>query len=703
MEIKTEAPTYEVPSIATKTPSKVLRSSDAELVYWIDLENKRWLDAHSSARNRYFEAMKAFLDLDNGSWPSKELQQLKSQGRHATSMNIAKQKMETLSGSLLSEEYDFNFEPIDVEKNTLNSGIKSWYYQDKEQYNYSAADDATNMSGLLHSGTQEMYIDYKLRRTGAIGFRHCVDGSVLQDPYWQTDNYLDWRRAIKHGWYTASEMIDKWEVNDNFVKNVADSEALGGLRYESGDNIEWNKDAPSQWASKHLVIEYRWLETHKATRLHAHLPSGDWIALPLNVKEDEVREVMARFQVQSWEDVREYPYEDDILYYAICAPDVSRTAIFAKGRHPIQTGHIGFYNFSSTRYQGIEKGMFEFVLDIQRTFNYRMSKIDDIIASAASGASAYDTNKISKATARQLEKDKTRPDAMIPVDGNPNDVFALLPIQQVPEHLFREVNNLIDLFDRVSPVVPALEGATTSQESGILFELRHAVSKLGTLRLLRNWQQFLMHKAEGWYNQAAITYKGIYRRIPRVDGAGEVEFNVPDFDENGQKIYVNSVEDLPRAQVIVGLKRSSPTEQMSKRLQLFDMNKIFSANPELFKSEIRATNHQLLQTIDLDPPQREYYNMLFEVQKQIDLLEEFARLEGAKSAIVNNKVMTQQAMAMLKGIEDRMQQMQGGGAPVPQQSSPEMPAMGAPAGAMPASEEAIAVAPVETPRGTFQP
>jgi hypothetical protein len=352
--------------------------------------------------------------------------------------------------------------------------------------------------------------------------------------------------------------------------------------------------------------------------------------------------------------------------------------------------------------------MFEFILDIQRTFNYRHSKIDDVIASAAAGASVYDKNKIDKATARNLEKNKTRPDAMIPVDGDPNNVIALLPVQQVPEHLFREVNNLIDLFDRVSPVVPALEGATTANESGILFELRHAVSKLGTLRLLRNWQQFLMHKAEGWYSQAAVTYKGIYRRIPRVDGAGDVEFNVPDFeygmDGGFNKIYVNSVEDLPRAQVIVGLKRSSPTEQMSKRLQLFDLSKIFSAHPELFKSEIRATNHQLVMTLDLEPAQKEYYNMLFEVQKQIDLLEEFARLEQAKGAIMNNKVMTQQAMAMLRGIEDKMAQIQGGPAGVPRATSPDMPQS---TGTMPETEggsEAVENTPaIETRRGSFQP
>jgi hypothetical protein len=714
MVITTESPTYEPPSIATKTPSKVLRSSNAELVYWIDQENKRWLDAQSAERARYYDAMKAYLDIDNQSWPDKERQQLAAQGRHATSINIAKQKMETLSGSLLSEEYDFNFEPVDVDKDTLTRDIKHWYYQDKEQYNYSAADDATNMSGLLHSGVQEMYIDYKMRRTGAIAFRHCLEGSVLKDPYWQTDDYRDWRRAIKHGWYTASEIMDKWHTTDPQIQTLVDSEKLGGLRYESGDDVTWNKEAPILWGSKHLVIEYRWLETFKATRLHAHMPDGSWLALPLKIKEDEVREVMQRFQIQSWEEIREYPYEDDILYYAICVPDVSRTAILSKGRHPVQTGHIGFYNFSATRFQGIEKGMFEFVLDIQRTFNYRMSKIDDLISSAAGGASAYDKNKIDKGTARRLEKDKTRPDAMIPVDGEPNNVFALLPVQPVPEHLFREVNNLIDLFDRVSPVVPALEGAASAQESGILFELRHAVAKLGTLRLLRNWQQFLMHKAEGWYNQAAITYKGVYRRIPKVDGAGDVEFNVPDYQMgimgDAQKIYVNSVEDLPRAQVIVGLKRSSPTEQMAKRLQIMDLNKIFSAHPELFKSEIRATNHELIQTLELEPAQKEYYNMMFEVQKEIDLLEEFARLEAAKSAIMNNKVMTQQATAMLQGIEQRMQQMQGGQPQAPQQSSPEMPQggeAGGGGGAMPpppgATQEVTVNPAIETFRGTFQP
>jgi hypothetical protein len=686
------------PEIATKT-SKVLRSSDAELVYWIDTENKRWLDAQEEERDRYFQALRAFMDIQNGSWPDRERAELLASGRHANSINIAKQKMETLSGSLLSEEYDYSFEPVDVDRNTLTNDIKHWYYQDKEQYNYSSADRDTNMSGLLHSGTQELYIDYKMRRTGALAFRTCLDATVLKDPYWQTSDIKEWRRGIKHGWYTAKGMIDKWHTNDPQIQTLALSEELGGLRYERGDDVEWNKEVPRLYGSKNLVIEYRWLEEFQTTRLHMQLPSGDWIALPLDIKEDEVRDIMAQFQVESWEAIREYPYEDDVLFYAIVTPDVSRTAILGKGKHPIQTGTLGWPRFSATRMSGIEKGMFEYILDIQRTFNYRQSKIDDVIASAAAGATAYDKGKIDKNTARRLEKDKTRPDAMIGVDGDPNNVFGLLPVQQVPEHLFREVNNLVDLFDRVSPIVPALEGATTPDESGILFELRHAVAKLGTLRLLQNWQQFLMDKAEMWYNQACLTYKGIYRKIPRVDAGGDVEFNAPDYRE-GSKVYINSVEDLPRARVIVGLKRSSPTEQMSKRLQLFDMNKIFSAHPELFKSEIRATNHELLKTLDLEPAQKEYYEFLFEIQKEIDLIEELARLETGKANIANSKVITEQAKAMLQGLTQQAQARTQPRAPAREAVSPAMPPRQP---AAPAEPRPGTISPVETSRGQFQP
>ena len=650
-----------------------MRSSDGEFVKFVDDRHRRWLDAQQDSRARQFDALEAFMDINGGMWPAKERAELVAAGRHAISINIAKQKMETLNGSLMSEKFDFDYDAIDMENSSLVESIKHWYYSDKDMYNYDAADSQTNMSGLLHSGIQEIYVDYELRRTGAIGFRHVRDGAVLKDPYWQDNVARNWREAMIDGYMTPSQMIEQFDAHDKGLETLADQDYWVGENFMPDDDVREQEDVPARLGSRFLVTEYRWLEKLRTTRLHVRLPDGEWFALPLKAKESQVRDFL-EFQGLSWADVREFPYEDNILYYGIISPDLTTIApdlVFVRDKHPTQPGMIGLFNFSATRMFGIDKGMFEYILDINRTLNYRQSKMDDIIASAAAGATLVDKTKVGgDKGVQEIAQNKTRPDYVHGVDGDPSNVASLFPVGQVPEHIFRQVNELIDLFDRVSPVTPALEGAASSDESGVLFEMRHAVTKLGTMRLYENWRQFLMDKADAWYTQAQITYKDLYRKVPRVDGLGEVEFNVPAFRDGPggrEKVYLNSVEELPRARVIVKLSKSSPTERMARRIELFDTTKMLSAHPELFKAEIRILTNDLIATIERTPKEQMKLNRIQTLNEMRDILEIFTQIEQLKAKGMEAQAMQMQLQQMLQNVQS---QLQGGGAG-PESQAPE--------------------------------
>ena len=703
--ISTEKSPIEAANINTKT-SRRMRSSEGEFVRFVDDRHTRWMDAHKEDRKRLFEALDAFMDINGGMWPEEDRAKLVEAGRHAVSINIAKQKMETLNGSLMSEKFDFDYKPIDVEENSLIKEIKHLYYADKEQYNYDNADSETNMSGLLHSGIQEMYIDYNIRRTGAIGFRHKQDGTVLKDPYWQTNDIKDWREAMCDGWLTTSQMIEELGASDPALVTLAEQDSWVGEDYEPGDNIRVFENAPRRNGSRYLVTEYRWLEKLKTTRLHIKLPTGEWFPLPLKSTESEVRMFLEQTGAK-WNDAKEFPYEDNILYYGIISPDLVGVApdlVFVRGRHPTQPGMIGLFPFSATRKMGIDKGMFEYILDINRTLNYRQSKMDDIIASAAAGMTLVDKTKVGgDKGVKDIIQNKTRPDYVHGVDGDPSKVASLFPVGQVPEHIFRQVNELIDLFDRVSPVTPALEGAAQSDESGILFEMRHAVTKLGTMRLYDNWRQFLMDKAEAWYNQAQISYKDLYRKIPRSDGLGAVEFNAPAFRDgpNGrEKVYVNSIDELPRARVVVTLAKSSPTEKMARRVELFDTTKMLSAHPELFKAEIRILTNDLIATIERSPEEQVKLEQIQKLQEMRDVLEIFTQIEQLKAQGMEAKAMQAQLMQMLQNVQSQ-------GAPqaseVPEQATPESQQMPQTALVEQGAQGEQPGAEIETMRGAFVP
>lgn len=690
------------PAVMTKT-NRQIRGSNGDVVSTIVNKHQKWRDADEANRARLFSAMKAFYGISGGAWNADDLAQLRAQGRHPLNIPIPEQKILTLAGSIQSQKWDFDFKPLSLKHTTLTEGVKHWYYADKEQYNYNHAENKTLLRGLIHLGIEEMCIKYDMRSSGAICFESRLPGMVMEDPFWQTDNLMDWTEAMKDAYMTASHMMEFFESDNAQLKSLSRLDASTGYDYEPTGGYDVYQNSPETWGSKYLVIEYRWLEKIKTTRLYGKRPDGVWIPFPLEAAVEEVKDLMEFYGVASGDDLEERPYEDNVLQYATICPQVSDSLVLAQGRHPVQCGMIGFFPFSAAREMGVNKGVMESMLDLYRTFLYRESKKDDILASATSTAMLVDIDKLpnGQRDLQDIQQNSTKPDFVKGVHGDPTKVMAAFPRQEVPSSIWTDISSLIDLFDRVSPVTPALEGTGPKEESGILFEMRHAVTKLGTLILYDNWQQHLMNMAEAWYRQAQITYKGLHREIPLHDTQGVVNFNAP----LGDGTYLNDISMLPRGQVVVTLSKHSPTEQMAKRGMLYDMTKVFSAHPELFKDEIRLTVEKMMETMELTPEQQDDYKMFQIVHKQIDMAENFTRLEELKAAMLNSKVGQGQAQMMLERMDQEMAAAQGAAAPqapeainTPQPGPPaELP--GPPGGEEPpAPGEAV-----ETSRGAFVP
>ena len=685
-----------------KTPMRI-RSSDYEKVREIERINSSWVDADAANRERLFDNLRMYMDIDGGSWNREDLAELRRLDRHPISIPIAAQKIRTLAGSIQSEKFDFEYQPLNVKESTLTKGIKHWYYADKEQYNYSYTDNRTLIRGLNMLGIDEMGIRYDIRKTGGIGFFPNLPGTVIKDPYWWSDDLKDWKRAIKHAWLTAQEQLDHFEISDPQLEQRAYMDKRGGEQYEPLGDVDFLESVPHTYGSKLLVIEYRWLEPFKTTRLYGKVGSK-WIPFPLEIDEAETRKWKNFYGIKNAEDIREYPYEDEVLKFTTICPQGTNALLAREVVHDVQCGFIGFFPFSACREMGVDKGVMDAYKDIQRTLQFRESKKDDILSSVGTGQMAVDKNALEAGQIDELKQNITKADYVMEVDGDPSKVFGKLPIGEVPQSIWQDIMGMIDLFDRVSPVTPSLEGAATKDESGVLFEMRHAVTKLGVLIYYDNWQNYQMWKAEAWYNQARITYKGLHEEIPLSDKPGTMEFNSP--VGNGQ--YLNSVADLPRARVVVTLSKSSPTEQASKRFMYFDMAKMLSANPEAVIEQFRLVMNKMIETTEMTPDERKEFEVLKELQSQNDIIKLLTERESLLSTMFQSKVGQAQAQQMLKQMQQSLQQAMeggggGGGGETPEAISEAQPPAGAPP-ELPAPEGELAPGQeVPVRGGTFQP
>ena len=656
--------------MATETPYHQLRSSTDDFITEVDRMHDEWLSAQTDPLRRMWENFRMYMPVDGSSWDDEAYYKLKAEGRHPVSIDIASRKIDSLAGSIMSEKWDFDFKPVAGDQTSLTNGIKNWYYADKEQFDYEQSESKVLVYGLLHAGCEEIGVDYDLRRSGAITFWCNQPGAVLKDPYWQTDSHRDWKRAIKRAYFTAQEMVDKWETDDGHIRDRARQDKLNNETYGKVDNVDVFKDNPKTWGSKYLTLEYRWMERTKTTRLWARVgepPWDEWIAFPdTATSRDEVQALMRVYGVNSFENLKEMPDYVDKLKLMICCPNLSTTSVLFQGDHDIQCGSIGLFWFSSCSMMGADKGIMEAMKDVQRTLNYRESKKDDIIAHIAAQAYGIDAKKLDDQhnSFSDVQQRITKPGALIATLGNPTQVIQPIAHGEVPASITNDIASFIDRFDRVSPVTPALQGVSERDTSGVLYEMQHAVTKLGTLLLYGNWRQHKENKGEAWYNQAQKTYAGMYRKVKDVDSGDWLEFNSPDF-VGGQKVYRNSVEMLPRALVIVTLRKDSPTESMAMRGVLYDTTKILAANPELFKNEIRILVNKMLATVEQEPEEKRKIEMLGKMQEMADIYEIVARIENMKATGAQSLVLQAQAASMLRQISAQL----GMGAP----QQPEQP------------------------------
>ena len=657
------------PNISTNTPYRELESSDNDFINEIAHRNEDWLTKTKGQRRRLFRNIKAYVPVDGSSWDDESRKQVIADGRHAVNIDVASRKIDTLGGSILSEKWDFDFQALDQENSYTLRNLKYWYHADAEQYNYHNSENKCCIRGLLHSGYEELTVRYDLRPHGALAFSAPQSGMVLKDPYWLTDDLKDWKRAIKHGWFTPQEMIDKWDVsNDDFRSRARDErnawESVGHL-----DNVDTFQGVPNRWGDKYLVLEYRWIEEKKTSRLYGKTKNGDWMEFPLDIEtRADVQKYMKRYGITDFGNVKEFPYTGRVLKLGVCCPEISRTAFLYEGDHDVQCGFIGFFPFSPCREMGIDKGVMDAAIDLVRTLNYRESKKDDIIASMAADVKVINIDALdeTQTTFREITENITKPGYTIAAHGDPRLVASQLANKEVPQSIMNDIGQTLSLFNEVLPVTPALEGTGPQSESGVLFEMRHAVTKLGTLILYDNWRQHLMNKAEAWYNQARITYKDQYRKVRNTDDDSEIEFNKPQYQvdgESAERFYENSIGDLPRANVYVTLRKDSPTQRIGEQAMLYDITKILSAHPELFQAEIRILTNRILQTIDLDPQEKKKVEMLGKLKEMRDMLAAISEIEGTKAQTAQAMLMQQQAVAMLKQMAQQMGMQPGAEGP----------------------------------------
>lgn len=118
-------------SVATSMSSSELRSSDNDMITYIEQLNSDWRTALAKQRDRLFRNIRLYVPVDGSAWDDDAYKKMLEEGRHPVSFDIASRKIDTLAGSIRAEKWDFDFQALNISEAPLLKRIKYLYFADK--------------------------------------------------------------------------------------------------------------------------------------------------------------------------------------------------------------------------------------------------------------------------------------------------------------------------------------------------------------------------------------------------------------------------------------------------------------------------------------------------------------------------------------------------------------------------------------------
>ncbi len=655
---------------------RIVSKSDSDRVMQIQNEFEGAVRMREADFKAEYDAWRMYFAVDGGQWPEEDLRVLREEQRHAYQFDIAGPKVDTLAGSIVGDMPDLDWQPARGQKTESTEAIKSKYYEDKEVANWESHLVDGVRDGLVHGGWFQMIETKKHDPLGNIGIERCLPGYVIPDPYWKTNNDRDLMNLYKVGYFTPEGLAYKYNARHDEIMRAIQDQKRYGKQYNVSNAADQRLRYIGQVGDEWRVIEHWWLEIKKRTML-AGLKTGSAQVVYFPLTDDRaIIERFAQVNQVDWETVEEIPHDEIICHRTAVCPDLSSDLVLADGRSNMQVQGLPFFHFTVTRHNGRNKGIVSAIMDLQRTINRRESLVTELIEKANGGAELYNENLFTDPAEKQrFIKNKNKPGSSFFVDlDHSGKTHEKIGPAQYPPTALDQISRMYDILPLISRVSDAMSAMSDSEDSGILFERKYQINKIGNILLYKSVKQIFNNVGEAYF----YAYQRKYRNVPlevKHHATGQpIQLNARRIDpQTGNIVIVNAVEYTPRCTVIVSENTKSQTYQMRYRsiyAELLEKIAPDSVYYPLYLSKFLST---IDSQSDKDRALVEMANQLEMSRAQMRIITEMTTMAATMK---NNALTAAQAEAQLAQMMQMAQQYGNNVAPpdvVNQSDVPVMP------------------------------
>ena len=636
---------------------KVVSSSNFERAVKIYNDRNNALMALQPDLDRGYEAWRYYFALRGYQWPNEEKSILNEQKRIPYQYNILTPKVNTMAGSIITDLPDIDWKAVDGPETTGIEAIRDSYLSDKEMCDWESALIQSILGALVHNSWVEMVETKKYHPMGNVKLEYIREGSLVPSPYWKSDSCRDLKKAWKSCYFTPEGLKFKYKKSTDKINAAIYAQKNQEENIPSNAN-EQRSRFMGKVGAEYEVIEEMWLEVINTERLIGRR-QGEMIPIEFPVTKDQQKlEQFAEANKIDWETVNPMPYEDTISHKTAVCPSLDPHLILYDQKTRVQCKGLPVFHLTTQRWQGHDKGMAESVMDIQTTLNKRISQETNILEKMNGGMKLFNRNLFSDVN-EENEFRAHHNDAGYVQPADLTDVktpYLDIAPAQYPSTLEKQMDFMFNsLLPIVSGVSDAWSSESAAEDSGVLYERKVQMNKIGTLVSDKRVKQFLNHIGEAYYYQWQITYGDHEREITKADGKQKLILN--ERLENGA--IRNSVKHTPRTKIIVTENAKSPTKQMRDRSMASELLK--NINPEINPMTYQNSLSIVIESLPVSDDKRAEFMAGIALEKAVAQTQ-------LTAAAATNTAGTSSAVLQDKQTQMALQQV---GAPPPQPGAEE--------------------------------
>jgi hypothetical protein len=526
-------------------------------------------------QKRLVESWKFFSGLYNGQWNETAVMQLEAEGRPVTTFNFIQNKVLTLAGSFLTNQYETKYS-ADVGRSEEEAMlIQELYMMDRDRCRLKIHRLQFLLSFLVNTGVMEIFKDYSHSPFGNVGFRYRDKTKCFTDPDWSTFDVNDNKRIFFHDFFDAEQIVDRYGR-----KNGEVSEAYDRLQSYLDDpnerNVEIDKisdRSPEYYDSisnKYKVIECVEMRNVFKAQLY-NVRTGDW----MQPMDEQVARARLRLRLPENVDLRLLPrHFKECWRYTIC-PALSKQVALENGPDPLQIERYPFFFGSALNLNGERQGVVDPLKDPQATYNKRESTMTFWQMTAANGVEFVEEGAMSEEEFERYKRTGNKPGEKYRVmDGtNKDQKIKIKDRGTPPSDLWTSGDRAVAMADRIYSPPASQGGAGKSGESAKLFDEKRQQALVALQPMEEVLMDMEQQYGEAYFLAAKQVYSGHPREIKNKKTGNVIRLNIP--TPNGT---INDISKINRVDVTIGQSPESKTIK-EDRLNVFSQIRSMVTSP----------------------------------------------------------------------------------------------------------------------------